>query len=199
MHYLLCISLALALLAKSVFIMSATIGSAAAAENPPYVDQCTEQGKPFSNEIRIDACSAMINSGQYKGKDLAWAFINRGNVYTISGEYDIALGDLTQAIALDPTNALAYIGRCLVHNSKGETDLALGDCNEAIRLDPKNALAYYNRGNAWSAKNELDRAIADYTEVIRIDPKNISAYNNRGSTFNISANTTAPSPITPRR
>jgi len=35
--------------------MSATIGSTAAAENPPYADQCTEQGKPFSNEIRIDA------------------------------------------------------------------------------------------------------------------------------------------------
>ena len=183
MRYLFCISLALALLARSDFIPLAAMGSAGAAENPPYVDQCTDQGKPFSIETRIDGCSAIINSGQYKGKDLSWAFINRGNLYSIIGNYDSALGDFTEAIALDPTNGMAYDGRCFVHNSRGENDLALADCDEAIKLDPNNALAYNNRGNAWRAKNDLDRAIGDYTDAIRLEPKYVMAYNNRGDAY----------------
>jgi Flp pilus assembly protein TadD len=59
------------------------------------------------------------------------------------GEIDQALSDCSQAIQLDPNNAMAYANRCAALINKGETDQALSDCNQAIQLDPKNALTRF--------------------------------------------------------
>jgi Flp pilus assembly protein TadD len=67
------------------------------------------------------------------------AFNGRGLGYAAKGDYDRAIGDLDQAIQLDPKNATSYAGRCAALINRGEADQALNDCNKAIQLDPKNA------------------------------------------------------------
>jgi tetratricopeptide (TPR) repeat protein len=98
-------------------------------------------------------------------------------------ELDIALGDLNEAIRLNPAGAYLWNWRGMAWHAKKEYDRALADYNEAIRLDPGRALAYYNRGNAWWDKKEYDRALADYNEAIRLDPGLAIAYNGRGNAW----------------
>jgi tetratricopeptide (TPR) repeat protein len=95
-------------------------------------------------------------------------------------EVDLALGDLNEAIRLDPTVADLWTARGLAWHYKEEYDKAIADHSEAIRLDPKLALAYCNRGVAWRSKKAYDRAIADHSEAIRLDPKLSFAYGSRG-------------------
>lgn len=134
-------------------------------------------------DAKLAACSAVIASGRWRGRDLAWAYNNRGNAYRDKGAPDRAIADYNEAIRLDPRDALAYNNRGNAYGDKGDRDRALEDYNEAIRLDPKYAFAYRNRGDIYSDKGDRDRAIADYNEAIRLNPKYPSAYNGRGNAY----------------
>ena len=80
---------------------------------------------------------------------------------------EAAITDYSEAIKLDPTNALAYFNRGNAYDQLGEHDLAIADYTEAIKLDPTDPDAFNNRGQAYDNKGEFDLAIADYT---RCDP-----------------------------
>ena len=62
-------------------------------------------------DLMIGGCTAVIRSGQWQGKDLAWAYHNRGVTYADLGEYRRAIEDFGQALRLDPSHAKAYNGR----------------------------------------------------------------------------------------
>jgi tetratricopeptide (TPR) repeat protein len=112
-------------------------------------DTCTMASR---RDLAIAACTRLIASGRYKGRDLAITYRNRGYAWRYKGDFNRAIADYDRAIA---------------------------DYTEAIRLDPKNAVAYNNRGNAWGAKDDLDRAVADYDQAIGINPKFVAPYKNR--------------------
>lgn len=134
-------------------------------------------------KARIAACTESIQSGKYKGKELAKVYNNRGNVYGRTGAYDLAIADYTKAISIDPKNATAYYNRGNVYDERGDYILAIRDYTTAISIDQKYGSAYNNRGNAYSKKGEYHLAIADYTRAISIDPKDADAYNNRGEAY----------------
>ena len=148
------------------------------------VSECRDwDGKLFSIEDRIDGCSRVIASGDYLGKNAAWAYHGRGRAYKAKGAYDRAIVDYNEAIELDPENASAYDDRGIAYKNKGDYDRAIADYNEAIRLEPRSAFAYNNRGNAYADKGDYERAMTDYNEALRLDPAFSFAYNNRGLTY----------------
>jgi tetratricopeptide (TPR) repeat protein len=142
-------------------------------------------------EREIAGRTNAIQSGKYSGKDLSWAYHNRGSAHYGKGDFDPSIADYSEAVRLDPKSASAYGGRGLAYFDKGDFDRAIADYNEAIKLDPKSASfynksasVYYNgRGATYSDKSDYDRAIADYSEAIRFDPKFIPAYTNRGDAY----------------
>ena len=54
----------------------------------------------------------------------------------------MAIADLTDAIRLDPSDAVNYKNRGLIYERIGDHAKAVADCAEAIRLDPNNAEKY---------------------------------------------------------
>jgi tetratricopeptide (TPR) repeat protein len=118
--------------------------------------------------LSINGCSAVIESGRWSGKDLAWIFIGRGSAYSSEGDYDSAVADYDQAIQLNPNDTAGYINRGNAYVGKGDRDRAIADYNKAIELDSKFGGAYYNRGLVYADKGDFDRAIADYDQAIRI-------------------------------
>ena len=96
-------------------------------------------------------------------------FNNRGAARRDKGDLDGATEDFTEAIRLEPDDAVAFVGRSTVRRKRGDLDGAIQDCNEAIRIKPE-ALFFDNRGKARFGKGDLDGAIQDYTEAIRLKP-----------------------------
>jgi tetratricopeptide (TPR) repeat protein len=86
----------------------------------------------------------------------------------------------TQAIRLNPTDALAFYNRGLARDAKGDVEGAVADYNEAIRLNPTYVNAFIARGIARYDKKDMEGALADYSEGIRLDPTNADAFYNRG-------------------
>ena len=107
---------------------------------------------------QVEACTRLIDSGKFDQTNLANLFTARGIAHKAGGEFEHAFADYSEAIRLDPRNAIAFVDRGAAHEAKGELELALADDSEAIRLDPRNAiafaLAFNSRGAAHQAKGE---------------------------------------------
>jgi lipoprotein NlpI len=113
-------------------------------------------------------------------RNLAAAYLNRGNVYLSKSDFDHAFADFNEAIRLDPKNAWAYAERGNLYKNKGDFEHALADLNESIKLDPGYALAFFSRGDLYRTRGNLARAMADMNDTLRLDPNYALAYFTRG-------------------
>ena len=92
----------------------------------------------------------------------------KGNAFYRAGDYDSAVLAYSEAIRLEPHNAIAYEARGLVYDKKGQREKAIQDYTEAIRIDPKRGSSYELRGSVRRLQGKLGEAIADHTEAIRL-------------------------------
>lgn len=107
-----------------------------------------------------------------------WAYNNRGLVWAMKNDHDLAIADYSAAIGVDPKFTLPYVNRGAAWAKKGDLDRAIADFSESIRVDPKGSTAaYINRGLALRNKGgDFDRAMADLNQAILIDRTFSSAY-----------------------
>jgi tetratricopeptide (TPR) repeat protein len=108
------------------------------------------------------------------------AYVKRGIVQRVEGNYDAAIADYSEAIRLNPGYAEAFYSRGLARKRKGDYDGAIADYSEAIRLHPYASEPYVGRGLVRDLQGDQDGAIADDTEAIRLNPQDGLAYYNRG-------------------
>jgi tetratricopeptide (TPR) repeat protein len=92
----------------------------------------------------------------------------RGLIYLTKGNFDYALADVNQAIALQPALARAYVNRGLIYIAKGDWSRSLADLNQALQLKPELAEAYNNRGLFYLQAKDYDRAITDFSQALRL-------------------------------
>ena len=112
------------------------IGAAAAHAQSmaDHLAQCKDEKGTAA--ARISACTRAItqtDNDDLKGE----ALLQRGVLHESDGDKEAAFNDYTEAIKLDPNNALAYFNRGNAYDQLGEHDLAIADYTEAIKLDPK--------------------------------------------------------------
>jgi len=133
----------------------------------------------------IAACTRLISSGRYNGRDLAIIYTNRGNAWR--GDLDRPIGDYRirdydQAIRLDPTNALAYYYRGYTWGVKGDSERAIADYDQAIRLDP-NARSYSVRCRTHAMAGNLPQALSDCDQAYRLSPNDGYTLASRGFVY----------------
>jgi len=73
--------------------------------------------------------------------------INRGIAFGEKGQYDQAISDFNQAIAINPRYDRAYNNRGIVYRLRGQYNESISDFNKAIATNPLDAEAYNNL--AW--------------------------------------------------
>ena len=112
------------------------------------------------------ACSSLLPNFLRCGK----AFNGRGIVYQYMGDLARALADYSEAIRLDPNDALAFNNRGLGYAAEKDYDRAILDFTEAIRLDPGYADAYYNRGVIKQQKGDTTGGADDIAAARKINP-----------------------------
>lgn len=131
-----------------------TIGAPASATD---TEICFKQ----SGDAAIAACSAAISSGDYKGDRLAELYNSRGVEWRLKENYERALADYNEALAIAPGYAAALGNRCWALAVVGKGSEALADCNESLRLRPNNDGTHNNRCLANFRLGNLDAALSD--------------------------------------
>ena len=150
-----------------------------------------DENESMKTFAMIDKLSAELSVAKDEAtkKDL---LMHRGIAHAVLRDFEAAINDLTDYIALDDTNALAYWLRAVCQVEMDEFNISEGqpilnihsaeaDFSDAIRLsNNSNAYIYYNRGNLHANRKELSKAIDDYTIALKIDNRLAEAYYNRG-------------------
>ncbi|NJM97531.1 MAG: DnaJ domain-containing protein [Phormidesmis sp. RL_2_1] len=110
-------------------------------------------------------------------------FYMRGVSYVLARRYRAALGDYTQAIALDDGFAEAYLRRAEVRYRLKDDPGVLADCQRAIALDASEAKTYFFQGMARYRMDYVQSAIAAFTDAIACDPEEAQYYYRRGMAY----------------
>ena len=138
-----------------------------------------EYKAPEKHTYTIDELNKIIQSNPND----ADAYLNRGNLYRKSDNFDTAISDYNKAVELNLKNADAYNKRGLTYYKMENYDDAMKDFNQAIKINPKFADAYCNRGLVWHKLKEFEKAVKDYTKAIEIDPANKKFYKCRANSY----------------
>ena len=72
-----------------------------------------------------------------------------------SGDFDRAIADYNQALAINPNYALALYNRGIAYYDKRDFDRATRDMNQAIKLNPNFSTAFLDRGIAYLRQARL--------------------------------------------
>ncbi len=99
------------------------------------------------------------------------------------GNYQEAIKDYNQAIAINQNYAEAYNKRGLCYYKLGELSEAIKDFTKALYINSNIADAYYNRGMARFKLGYAQGAIEDYTTALKLRSNYGQAYYCRGVTY----------------
>jgi tetratricopeptide (TPR) repeat protein len=139
-----------------------------------------------TDDVRIGACTALIQSGQLSAEDLAITYVNRGVVYNRNGRPDEALADASSALSAQPNYANAYGVRATAYRRKEQFDMAIADDSRGIAAtgDPHiQSILYFDRGLSQENKKLYDLALADMNKAIELKADSAIYYGGRARVY----------------
>ncbi|KAI0047823.1 TPR-like protein [Auriscalpium vulgare] len=98
----------------------------------------------------------------------------QGNALMSSKKYDEAIAAYTEAIEIDPINAIYYSNRAAAYSSKADHYSAILDAEKAIEVDPSFVKAYSRLGHAQYSVADYNAAAAAFRRGLELDPSNAS-------------------------
>ncbi|VTJ71005.1 Hypothetical predicted protein [Marmota monax] len=94
----------------------------------------------------------------------------QANDYFKAKDYENAIKFYSQAIELNPSNAIYYGNRSLAYLRTECYGYALGDATRAIEIDKKYIKGYYRRAASNMALGKFRAALRDYETVVKVKP-----------------------------
>lgn len=134
-------------------------------------------------DVRIAACSALIEAGPGATSDFSMVFNNRGIGYAAKGELDQAILDYNQAIYLNGRFAFAFSNRGVVYEAKGDLARAIEDYSKAIALAPDLRAAFNNRCYALAQLGQTEKALADCNKSLTLQSGDARTLDSRGYVY----------------
>ncbi len=109
------------------------------------------------------------------------AHIRLGELYEMGEDFDKALAEYMQAVAIDPNSYVLYgrIGNAYIKLQ--QFPQAREAFEKALEIHPGFAGAHINIGETYLQEGNLQEAISHYRSALQIDPDDVMAYNNMGS------------------
>lgn len=155
-------------------------GAACAQDSSERYRECYEGG--VADRV-IAACSVVIGDRAGDKQDIAAAFKSRGDAHDDKGEYELALDDYAEALALSPQDPEVLNSRGGTRTALGQYEAAIVDFDSAVTLEPGKSIPLSNRCFAKAALGRLDDALADCDEALRLHPARAPALVTRGLVY----------------
>lgn len=102
-------------------------------------------------QLSIDACTALMESGQVTEGHLATAYFLRGSSHLQLGQYDLAVADYSEALEIEPWNTI-------IHGWRGRANCLLGEFEDAVE---DFTLAFHPSGG-FGTPGEAQTALRDH-------------------------------------
>jgi tetratricopeptide (TPR) repeat protein len=116
---------------------------------------CTPEAYlPAQIEASLKVCDAMIADKRHPLRDYVQAYENRGDLYMRKGQFDVAMQNYDQAVAL-----LAKATKITKSMFEPDTPTSVGTISAGS--------VFYQRGMAWQRHGQFQRAADDYTRSLQ--------------------------------
>jgi lipoprotein NlpI len=122
------------------------------------------------HDLRIAACSAIIQFGRDDENEVTRAIYNRAAAHHAKLDLRAAILDYDQAVRRAPGEVNFLLGRGQAWHDAGNDANALADFDRAIRLNPTHEMAYVRRGVVRFSLGRYAEAAADFEESLRTHP-----------------------------
>lgn len=149
-----------------------------------------KRGIALASEGRYDESVADLDAEIAISSDGARAYLYRGVISGIRGDYEKAAEDHQTALKLEllsPEDSATQheqwrgaVTMWALYLGSGDYDKAIEDYDVFTSISPDEADAYMWRGCAYYLKGEVGRAIVDYDRAIDLSPDNALALYKRG-------------------
>lgn len=173
------------LMIKATMIAAAALAlgaaSPAAALTQQQIKWC-EGVAGATPDLMIGGCTAVIQSGRFNAKQLAFAFDNRCIAYMSKHDHGLAIADCNRAVQLDPTPK-HYIDRANIHGAMHKYALAAADYHEALHRSPGNKDALVGSCRDEAIGGQTVSAIIDCSRAFHLMPKNSYVIQSRGLAY----------------
>jgi hypothetical protein len=118
----------------------------------------------------LRGCKQLIDPGAKGPSGAAAARVADGLALAWRGDWDEAIADFDQAIALRPRLAIAWLNRGLAHRSQGDLTRAAADLDQAVRYGGDAARNHYHRSQVRRQLGDIRGAQADARRAVDLDP-----------------------------
>jgi lipoprotein NlpI len=119
---------------------------------------------------RAAACTQLIASGKFTGKELGGIYVLRGKAQALRRQYEAAVGDFSQALDIDPQATDALYNRAATYVLMVRTDLALADFAQLLKLAPGDPDTLFYRAQVYARQGKIEAAIDDLSGVLKAKP-----------------------------
>jgi tetratricopeptide (TPR) repeat protein len=113
---------------------------------------------------------------------------NLGNAYEMAGMYEYAIGELKEAIRVDPGYIEVHNNLGVVFDKLGHHEEAMKEFDLVIRTNPGYLEAHFNLGVIHASEGRYDEAITELSIAIRLKPDHALAHNTLGNTYSLQGN-----------
>lgn len=144
------------------------------------VEDCVGKVAP---ETAIAACGEAIASGRWQGKELNWAYFNRGVSYLHSRRPAEALADFETVLTFDPGDASAVANRGYAKLALQQPAEAIVDFARAEQMGVIDPTLFMSHAIALRVTGDLRGSAAQITNALAVDPRLKRAYNERANTY----------------
>jgi len=115
-----------------------------------------------------------------KSKNTAATYVQRGELYFQLGDFDRAIADMGQALALDDELADAWFWRGMAQGRLGLVAKGIEDLSVFIKLRPNSSVGYTKRGVRYIWNGDLKNARVDLQRAVELDANNAEAHDDLG-------------------
>jgi serine/threonine protein kinase/Flp pilus assembly protein TadD len=109
------------------------------------------------------------------------ALLTEGDRLRQANQYQPALDQYDQAIALNPDNAEAHWGRCYSLVYMQQVDSGITACDQALAIQPEYPEALWLKGYALDQKQQHAESLKLYEQAIALKPDFAQAWSNKGT------------------
>lgn len=167
-------------------LLAVTVCALALAACQPSADDpnarnrvtCERDSEPAA--ARVDACTALIDSGTLDEAGRVAMQAHRGAAHREAGQVTPALRDFEAVLRADATNAEALEGRAQILLASGQLDAVTPLVDRLIASGERLDQAYLIRGDVAFQHGDYTTAIADYDRAIEQNRGLALAYAHRG-------------------
>jgi tetratricopeptide (TPR) repeat protein len=132
----------------------------------------TLQTQINQKKVELEKAQTDISKAQTdlsKARDVA-DHMRQGQVYSQQRDYEQAIAEFDQVIAIDPNNPNAYNQKGYAYLRSGNYGLAEENLKRSIAIDPDFIWGHYNLALVYWAQSKQSEAVKEVETVLRIRP-----------------------------